>query len=115
MVQFVQITVMLVLAFLVCTSFHIVPTWVLNVITSKYFFVIAMVVAYKINIKTTIVVAFTLMMLYIFNSPSIEKYEAFDQTMPPHPPHQYDEEIDSITASIEQSIVDKLWFPETNE
>ena len=115
MSQVVKTIAVVVLVFLVFASVYRAPTWLLNIITSKYVFVLAMLVAYKINVHVTVAVAFTFMILYCSNPTSIEQFDTLDQSTQSTQSTHHDEEMDSITASMEQSIVDKLWFPENNE
>lgn len=135
--------VVVVVAMLSSKSKTLLPTWLTNIVVSKYFFVLAMLLAYQLPNKYAFMTVSLVLILIFCTTPRIQK-ESFTNDQNggrinkdeiDHDDHNdyddygeythdnsiqsptrvmVDETQNSMTASMEQDIVDKLWFPESN-
>ena len=97
-------------------------------ITSKYFFVLTIVIAYQHSIHAAIIVTFALILFMALNQHYIEPFNSIVtnevvqndpyevvQNDPYEVAHDDVDHDDIMTSTMEQSIVDKMWFPESND
>lgn len=130
----VMVALVVVVAVLSSKSKNLLPTWLTNIVVSKYFFVLAMLLAYQLPNKYAFMTVSLVMILILCTTPRIQKesftndqnggnndggtndYGQYTHDNPVHPPTRImvDETQNSMTSSMEQDIVDKLWFPESN-